>query len=79
MLDIIGLTFTVTAVSLPLSGLWAATALEPIGNGGGQAHHQQQHQYRAQVFEAQGKALDSNDNSFAGTTRTANSETDSWI
>lgn len=77
MYDLIGLTFTVTAVSLPLSGLWASTSLEPAGNGVGQAPQQHQQQpYRAQPFEAHGKKFDSNDTSLAGTTRTANSETE---
>ncbi|KAE9974066.1 hypothetical protein BLS_003279 [Venturia inaequalis] len=73
MLDIIGLTFTITAVSLPLSGLWASTALEPAGPAP-QQHQQQQH--RAQTFEAHGKEFNSNDTSLAGTTRTTNSETE---
>lgn len=82
MLDIIGFTFTITAVSLPLSGLWASTALEPVGHGNngvnnGQApQHQQQDPYRAQAFNVHGKDLDSIDSSLAGTTKTANSETE---
>ncbi|TID18345.1 Pheromone alpha factor receptor [Venturia nashicola] len=78
MLDLVGLTFTVTAVSLPLSGLWASTVLEPASSGGGKPpqHQQQQQQYRAQVSEASGKMFDSNDSNFTGTTRTATSETE---
>lgn len=69
-IDINGLTFTVTAVTLPLSGLWASTTLEPAGNGGGQAVHQL---HRGNVFEAPQKS-DSCD--LNGTTKTADSETE---
>ncbi|QDS76214.1 hypothetical protein FKW77_008481 [Venturia effusa] len=79
MLDIIGLTFTITAVSLPLSGLWASTSLEPADNGVNNFHapqHQQQDRYCKQIFAAHGKDIGSADSSLAGTSKTANSQTE---
>jgi pheromone alpha factor receptor len=62
-IDLAGLAITITAVTLPLSGLWAATSLEPA--------NQQPSQYRAAPLEFPFKDID---NGLSGTTKTSESE-----